>query len=81
MLILWTKALLLDPTLFLSSDNLKSFLITFDAWQTFIKALMKLKALALFLLAILAKGARFASYVIIGLPTDLCGVGERTRES
>lgn len=42
---------------------------------------MKLKAFALFLLAILHNGARLASYVIIGLPTDLCGVGERTKES
>jgi len=67
--------------LLLSSVNFTSFLITFDAWQTFNKALMKLKAFALFLLAILHNGARLASYVIIGLPTDLCGVGERTRES
>lgn len=42
---------------------------------------MKLKALALFLLAILHKGARFASYVIIGFPTDRWGTGERTKGS
>ena len=42
---------------------------------------MKLKALALFLLAILHNGAKFANCFITGLPADFCGVGERTNES
>ena len=64
-----------------SSESFPSFLITLEAWQTLIKALMKLKALALFLFAILHNGARLASCFMTGLPTDLYGVGERTNES
>ena len=68
----FSKSLLLAcGLLMLLFSYFGSFLMTLEALQTLMSALIKLNALALFLLAILQSGAKLANCFMTGLLRDL----------